>query len=257
MDDRDSVARPTPPPPALLSPERIAIVQAKIRCMEPETVQEIAAQFVPLDSSGILSRWIDIAHAQAQARVRAQTFNFGKHARQADYVLNKKYERISGSNQYGAAGDAQEAVEAMLDDIVARTREDSVYPTKKSAVETMRSIFESVLDSVGVIGKEVRDDCDDWDAKFLKIMGTFTEYELERLATEDDGAWVEKFRALVAKANGCCILEKLQESLDDLDSYQAGEEGEENKEENYQEGEEGEENEEEDYREGEEGEDEV
>lgn len=205
---------------------RIDELSAKIRALPPHTIQAIATAIVIQDSSGVLASLIDLEHArfQEQERVRAaQAISFAKYVGQADYILNEKYSRLSGSKQYDASGDAQAALEAMLNAIVKRTKDISAYTTKKSAVETMRSIFETVLESGGIIGREVRNDCYDWDSKFLQVMGKFTEEELERLATEDGGTWVEQFRALVGSASSYGVLEKLQESLDDLESYQAEE----------------------------------
>lgn len=209
--------------PALASePERIISIQDKIRAMKPEAVQERAALFVSLDTSGQFSLWMEQHFAKDQANERAQTFNFAKYVQKADYVLNEKYDHLSGSRQFDASGDAQGEVEDMLDKIVAKTKKNSNYATKKSAVETMRLIFETMLEASGEIGRCVRRDCYGWDAKFLKVMGTFTEGELEQLANEDEAAWVKELHETVGKVNGYCILERLQESLDDLKAYQAG-----------------------------------
>lgn len=209
--------------------ERIEQLRTKILALSTTTIQAMAMAVVMREPSGFLAALVEMEHAQVQEQERAraaQPVNFSKYVDQADYVLNEQYEHLSGSKQYDAAGDAESEVGEMLDAIVKGTRDFSVYATKKSAVETMRSIFEIMLEAGGVIGKEVRKDCYDWDSRFLQVMGRFTEEELKRLATEDGGAWVEQLRALVGNANGYCILEKLQESLDDLQSYQVGHEDE-------------------------------
>jgi len=214
--------------PAFASePERIRSIQDKIRGMNPEVVKERAALFVSLDTSGQFSLWMEQNFANDRANERAQTLNFAKYVRIADYILNDKYDHLSGSKQFDASGDAQAEVEVTLNVIVAQTREHSNYATKQSAVETMRLIFETVLDAGGEIGRCVRQDCNDWDAKFLKVMGTFTDAELEQLANEDDGAWVEKLRGTVSNADAACVWQRLQESLDDLEAYQSGSDGDE------------------------------
>ncbi|KAJ4389007.1 hypothetical protein N0V93_006469 [Gnomoniopsis smithogilvyi] len=206
--------------------DRIDELSAKILALPPNTVQAIATAIVIQDPSGELASLIDLEHArflELERERASKAISFAKYAGQADYILNEKYSRLSGSKQYDASGDVQAMLEAMLNAIVKRTKDVSAYATKKSAVETMRSIFETILDSGGIIGREVRNDCYDWDSKFLQVMGRFTEEELERLATEDGGAWVEQFRALVENASNYGVLKKLQESLDDLESYQAEE----------------------------------
>ena len=101
----------------------------------------------------------------------------------------------------------------MLDSILDRTDENSSYGTKKSAIETMRKILKSVLLAEDVIGREVRNSCYGWDAKFVEVIEAFDSNELERLVTEDDGQWLEKVRELVKLANDYCILGKLKDGL--------------------------------------------
>lgn len=238
VDDGSSPDQPAP----ATSVERVIDLRAKFLALPSETVDGILTSIAYAEPYGLTARLIDEAYARTQEQERsraARAISFAKYAGKADYLFNERYERLSGSKQYNAAGDVQSAVEAMLGDIVKRTKSLSVYATKKSAVETMRSIFEVMLDSGGVIGNEVRNDCNDWDTKFLQIMGTFTEDELQRLATEDGGAWVEQFRALVQNANEHCVLKALQESLDDLESYQAGAKDEEEEDEDEDEDEQG------------------
>lgn len=208
-----------------INPGRIEELSAKIAALPPSSIQAIAKAVVLKEPSGYLARLVDQKHLQYQEQERAraaQGISFSKYIDQANYVLNEKYARLSEPKQYDALGDAQSAVEGMLIAIVKRTKDFSAYDTKKSAVETMRSIFEILLESESLIAHEVRQDCADWDRKFLQVMGRFTEEELERLITEDEGAWLERFRELVETARNYNLLEKLQESLDDLEAYQAG-----------------------------------
>lgn len=208
-----------------ISLERIEELSAKIGDLPPSVIQAIAKAVVSKEPSGFLARLVDQKHLQLKEQERAraaQGISFSKYIHQADYVLNEKYARLSESKQYDALGDAQSAVEGMLIAIVKRTKDFSAYATKKSAVETMRSIFEILLESESVIAHEVRQDCADWDRKFLQVMGRFSEQELQRLITEDQGAWLEQFRELVENARNYNLLERLQESLNDLEAYQAG-----------------------------------
>lgn len=204
---------------------RIEELSTKIAALPPSSIQAIAKAVVLKEPSGYLATLVDQKHLQLKEQERAraaQGISFSKYIDQANYVLNEKYARLSETKQYDALGDAQSAVEGMLIAIVKRTKDFSAYATKKSAVETMRSIFEILLESESLIAHEVRQDCADWDRKFLQVMGRFTEEELERLITEDEGAWLEQFRKLVEIARNYDLLDRLQESLDDLEAYQAG-----------------------------------
>lgn len=214
--------RPAAPPQHLHSPQRTKDLQAKIMSMEPEDVQAMAATFVALDKSGHFSNWMEDRHAEVKAREFDQSISFAKYTLKADYVLNKKHESLTKACQYDRRVHARWDIQDMLDDIATRTQGQSSYATKKSAFETMLGIFDVILDSNTAIARDVKacDFCDEWDKKFLRIMGTFTERELKSLATDDDGAWTEKLHMTVDKAHGSGFLPKLRESLQDLLAYQ-------------------------------------
>lgn len=206
--------------------QRLEELNARLESLPHVSLLALAKEVCLNQPFGPLALAIDGEHARITHRERTRAVNFDHYSKSAWYEMNQKYAKLSGSRQYDAAGDAQSAVADMLNTILEKTKEHSSYPTKKSAVETMRKIFKSLLLANDVVGHEIRKDCWDWDNKFLRVLGKFTEEDLQRLATEDDGAWVEKLREVVGLANGYCILEKLQESLDDLEAYQAGDKNE-------------------------------
>lgn len=201
--------------------QRISELDLKIKFVDPLVLQIIAARVTREDPWGLAASAIDEEYQRYEEAERARAaraISFAKYVYKADYILNKKYSHLSDSEEYDASGEAQATLEAMLNTIVKRTTGSSAYATKKSAVETMRSIFEIMLATGGVMGKEMRKYCYDWDSKFLHVMGEFTLEELQRLANEEGGAWVDQFRVLVSKAKSYGILERLQESLSDLEN---------------------------------------
>ncbi|KAK4148932.1 hypothetical protein C8A00DRAFT_38482 [Chaetomidium leptoderma] len=150
------------------------------------------------------------AHAQQVSREAAVVVNFDQYSKSAWYELNVKYEKKSGSAQYEASFDASRNIEDMLDAIVDKTKPHSSYATKFSAIETFRKIFKSLLLSNGVVGHEVRNNHFGWGDKFIHVLRTFDEGELEKLLNEGNGEWMGKLDEVAKEAQSYAIEDKLR-----------------------------------------------
>ncbi|KAK3387998.1 hypothetical protein B0H63DRAFT_471322 [Podospora didyma] len=216
---KTSQAAPSPPAAAAIPKEDLAKF---INQMDHATCAKLlySAAVANADVADLVKQVTD-KRLQAEA---AQVLNFDKYADAADFQINQKYARMPGSKQWEAASDAGRAVEKILDIIVHKTKPHSSYGTKLSAMETMRKIFDSLFDNRDAVGEEIRNGgCYQWDGKFLQVIRTFTDDELQRLFDE---GWAEKLRATVGEARGYCILKELQTALDIIDGEDGDGEGE-------------------------------
>ncbi|KAK6081015.1 hypothetical protein SCUP515_03157 [Seiridium cupressi] len=120
-----------------------------------------------------------------------------------------------GSRDYDASFDVESSIDDMFCDMVSQTHVHSSYGTKFSCIETMRKIFRSVLLSQSQMADEVLRTNPSWDAHFLEALGKFHVEDMERLARDEGGAWVEKLKE-VMESGGSCYFESLQTALDEL-----------------------------------------
>ncbi|KAK7756106.1 hypothetical protein SLS62_002049 [Diatrype stigma] len=152
------------------------------------------------------------------AAERARVIDFDRYSKNAWHVLNSKYARLSGSREYEMAGDAETEVERMLETILEQTTPHSSYGTKKSAAETMRKIFKSVCLADGVIGHEIHQGCAGWDEMLADVLlDRMDNADRGQLVSEENGAWLDKFRSLVSLADDYCMFENLHGVLEELD----------------------------------------
>lgn len=142
------------------------------------------------------------AHALQLSREAAVIISFDHYSKAAWRELNPRYQ-MSGSAEYEASFDAAASIEGMLDTIVDRTKRHSSYGTKFNAIETFRKIFKSLLLSTGVIPHEVRTTHYGWGERFISVLQTFDQGELEKIA--GNAEWMGKLDELAELARSFAL----------------------------------------------------
>ncbi|KAK9422441.1 hypothetical protein SUNI508_04797 [Seiridium unicorne] len=197
------LARPPPPTPAEIS--------AWIETLTAEEVKSLLHSAATNDSyiAGLIKHRVDEKSWLESNRVRS----FDHYSKSAWHKLNRNYG--GGSRDYDASFDVESSIDDMFCDMVSQTHVHSSYGTKFSCIETMRKIFRSVLLSPSQMADDVLRTNPSWDAHFLEALGKFHVGDMERLARDEGGAWVEKLKE-VMESGGSCYFESLQTALDEL-----------------------------------------
>lgn len=128
--------------------------------------------------------------------------------------LNYRHSRLSVEEQLDVALEVADVIEGLLDQIVEYTPKNGTLATKKSALETMRKIFETTCLSGGHTAHEVRKNCYGWGGKLLEVLDVCSDDELDALV---DDELLDKFDGVVDLAMDLGILYELQEGLDILE----------------------------------------
>jgi hypothetical protein len=190
-----------------------------VSSLSPSLVAALLLNAASMDPTGMVAQSIEHQHQMIIDAEKARVIDFDHYSEAAWRELNQDVGGWDGADEFGRVGDVETAIEKMLHAIYRATKEHSSFGTKKSAVETMRKIFKSLMLGNDQIAHEVRTTCYGWDAMFVAVFNRMTDLEKAKLALEDDGAWAEKFREVVKLANAYRVMEKLGEPLDELDSY--------------------------------------
>jgi len=171
-----------------------------------------------------------VARDQAKAAREAATpQNFHPFYVKAYEQMFVKHERLSDARQADKGFDVAFGIEKNLEIIASRTKSDSPFETKFSAIDTMRLIF-ALMDGIGRIPRVVRQNTYGWGNKLLRVIETFSAEELDRLhqinmQVEGQGVhqWIKLFEEMVKVARAYCIEDALKtdEAWDFLTAVQA------------------------------------
>lgn len=197
-------------------------------------MQEILIKLLPTNLP--LLEEVLQAHKAILERERAQVLDFDPYSKHAWHLLNKKYARSSGSQQYEAAFDVASDIGKMFRKMLGKANTDlASYGTRRSAAVTMRKILKSVLLAGDCLGRYVHQNCYGLDDEFMTLLNeAFDEEELEKLAgyTEKGVAFIDQVQEVADLAKEYCILGRLSEAVQLLDGqYGEGEEDDEEEEE--------------------------
>ncbi|KAK3946756.1 hypothetical protein QBC32DRAFT_225541 [Pseudoneurospora amorphoporcata] len=172
-------------------------------------------------------------HDLQTARERARAINFTHYSQSAWDMLNTKYARLSGSKAYEKAFWVVSDIGDMFDKILKAVKKvggyESLYETRKSAVETMVEIMVCMVTApMDEIGHRARnDDCvpSEMEEKLFQMMDYFDGDELAQL---DEEGLTDKVRELIAEHKGYYMYERLNEVVEMLegDYEEEGEVGE-------------------------------
>lgn len=147
-------------------------------------------------------------HYEEVQRRRNRVVNFDHHSKTVWYVLNKKYDSLSGWKQYNISGDVHREVMASIDEIADNVYVESSFGTKSSAVETLRKIGKSICLAGDTLGREVKQQFE-WTGAYvpgiLKCLEAMTAEERARLC-EVNTELVPKFEELIKYCNDNCIF---------------------------------------------------
>ncbi|KAB5522940.1 hypothetical protein GE09DRAFT_1154675 [Coniochaeta sp. 2T2.1] len=126
-----------------------------------------------------------------------------------------RHEHLSQPRQRTKGFDLAFAIDKMLATIVSKTRPESSWETKFSAVFTVREIF-SMMDENGMIPRVVRQNCLDWGPKLVAVVKTCDEEELGRLraasvkpAEGKTDLFINHFEQMVRMTEAYCIEDYL------------------------------------------------
>ena len=157
---------------------------------------------------------------QRQAE-KAKVIDFSHYSGDAWHALNTKYASGKGSKDYMLAGEAFSDVQDCINSIAKQATPDTSYGTKKSALETLRRIGKSICLGDGAIGHEVRKDFQRNPSlrdAMMGILESMDAAEVETLANSTDhkGTFLAKVTQLVAEANSYCIMEGIDDVLQEM-----------------------------------------
>jgi len=178
-------------------------------CKALETLLLDAACTHPAVAQSITS------HVAAERAAEAsKVHDFDHYSKSAWYSLNKEYARMRCSRQFEVGHDVASSIERMFDTMVKQSPAHASYGTKRSAVETMRKICQSiVLADPSELAKVVRNNVYGLGAHMATVLKGFTAQELDRLVTEDGGSWPGKLDEAVKLAESYAIMDDLNEAL--------------------------------------------
>ncbi|KAM7211997.1 hypothetical protein V8F06_012626 [Rhypophila decipiens] len=106
---------------------------------------------------------------------------FAKDIRTVIFELGRRFPYYSPAEQRERADKVTTAIEESLQNIADQVEESDPWEKKYDGPEAIRTIFEEVIEPSGVAENEVRKGVFTWGIHLMKVIGKFTEQELEEL----------------------------------------------------------------------------
>ena len=183
-------------------------IEKLVEIFDGKTIRELlisAALEVPAIQTKLQLRCTDIILMQ-----NAKVINFDHYNQE---VLDELASGagLKGSKQYELSGKVYRAIADIIATIRNQCPSHSSFETKKSALETLRTIGENICyENDDTLGSEViksfqYDSC--LDDAMLEIVSGMTEHEKERMRTSSE-SFVVKMRDLIKESRIYCVFDK-------------------------------------------------